>query len=153
MFADLPLFLPVTTTAGRVLFDAARGMAMLVSQDCVLDKQKQGESTVLRLSFVPVRPLSELAAPQQPLVRAMRLEPFEVMPIEGEQFYYAVLSETFYLPASYFQAQLRAFDGELRLVATRNDTRVGCLTEEGRSLLSRKQAAFWGRLVAPDIDN
>ncbi|WP_155770880.1 MULTISPECIES: hypothetical protein [Mycobacterium] len=129
---------------------------MLINHECALDKMnRRGDATIERLSFVRIRDVAATPDHRQQLLRsnATELQPLEAHylgHLAGLGESYVVLSDPYYVPASYFGIETRAFaglpDGEKRLAMTSHDTRFGRLTDQSLALFRRKWIAYWTRL-------
>jgi hypothetical protein len=133
------------------------GPALLVTHGCVLDKATgSGRSKIERLQFLPLLALSQQDGSRQALLRREQINPAEAMfvgpvPSIGDAF--CVLSEMYWLPATWFDPELISYEhpdaeeGSRYLTARRNGGRLGRLEDERVHLLHQKMRAFWTRFI------
>jgi hypothetical protein len=154
VFEQLPIFRCVVAGNG-IDIERTRdiGAAILLTEGCQLDKKSQGISTVETLSFAPIYALDESNIPDidhQKMLRSGQKKLYGVTYVsntsdggEGVAFF----RDTYGLPASYFDIQLKQFEddgkSELRAVAVSNDRRSGTLDADERDFMKWKLAAFW----------
>ena len=150
----LPL-LGAQEAGGEVSSTSNVGPALLLTHDCNLDKARPGSQVrIERLQFLPLADMSVLDRSRQGLLRKEELNPPEAFFVGqvGRIEAFVLLSEAFWLPASYFALRLEAFADHpeaepeaRRLVAGRHGNRLGQIEAHRRALLHQKIVAFWTR--------
>lgn len=162
LFMSVPI-VDVTMPLARTLSASfQRGPAMLVSQDCVLDKASRGRPTIERLAFIPVRRTDSLPSDRVAGLRAMDakprpecLQPFAAQYLgEIEQLgdTYVLMSDVFSLPVEYFDVALTNFglDAEgtpqVHLSVPGTFDRSMRLGPDDLDLFQHKYSIFWTRL-------
>lgn len=133
-----------------------RGPALLVSHSCAIDKKnRQGQSVLEYLSFLPLQAVSALAKDRQGNIRASagKLQPYSALylgevPEVGEA--YVPLGQPFTIPALLFQTELQEYGAEeagedagTMIRPTMNDTRVARLGPEDLRMFWRKWSVHW----------
>jgi len=156
LFADVPI-LQIQPTLLEPKPVIKRGLSVLVTYDCQLDKRtSRNAPKITWMQFAPVRPMADLAAADERVKRDLRngkLNFPEAVFIEesfiGEECV-MLLSELYSLPSSYFGIDIRETDGEFeagedrfRAFANQNAERVCTMTEAERTLLRAKMIVFW----------
>jgi hypothetical protein len=160
VFALLPCTVPRVDHAGQVQFLRREVSAVLLTEGCQLDKPEPGKPLaprIRRLQFAPLRPIEDLRAETQLLLRQHQINPPEAVyldEVDGEEVV-AFLGEAFWLPAGYFFLELQDFSGcegiggdTMRVVARRNASRLCGMSEAERLLLHDKMTVFWTSLRA-----
>ena len=157
MFERLPVVLAEVDLGGRVSASTEVSAALLVTHDCDLDKPqgKDGPPRIERVQFLPLRDLGQQDNDRQLSARRLAVAPAEVVYVGdvtgvGEAF--GVLSELYYLPASFFDLMLDSFpehpEAEVdarHLVARRHGNRLSRLDDVGVDLLRRKLSVWFTR--------
>jgi hypothetical protein len=160
VFSDVPLVV-ASYENGEVGFTATTGPALLISEDCQIDKRTSRAGKPKPANFfqlVPVRALSRNQLGSD-LVRRLldgdRNPPALVyLDDVGGNEALAVLSESFPLPSAYFELDVEDFTGDPRhdpndpdpvhVVARRPGLhRVAAMSEAERHLLQEKLAFYW----------
>lgn len=161
IFSSVPI-VRAGVEGGIAVQGLQRGPALLISNDCAIDKKSgPGRSTLEYLSFLPIQDVAALNRGRAAALRGQGadLQPYNALYL-GELSEigvgYADLAQPFTLPALLLRTELRDFTdaetgegGDRRIVATMHDTRVGTLSAASRIVLWRKWAIQWTRF---DLD-
>jgi len=152
----LPWCLAVES-GGAVEFVLDRGAALLLTDDCQLDKRtsRAAKPKVSRLQFAPLRDLAAMKLEDDTIrrLRAGEINPPEAMYIDlGDgQECVALLGEAYTIPASYFALECQDFTGHfeadiedpVHVVPRRADTRDLTMEPHELLLMQQKMALFW----------
>lgn len=127
-----------------------------------MDKaNSRGRPTIKRLHFLPLLAVDAQDPMRQSILRGNDLKPYESIYLGncgnlGELF--AILSELYYLPSTYFRPRLEEFaghpeaqQGDRYLVVTNADSRVGRLSSDQVEKLKDKTSAYWNRRLPPEV--
>jgi hypothetical protein len=160
VFASVPIF-HVYTDVGLTTVNVdgpSLVPALLITLGCQLDKRnRRGVSMVQYLHFLPIVALDIQNSNLQAILRREEINPAQAMYIGDVQEIGAAMvnvAETSRVPAAYFGPELRApadaaaAQGDMYLFATKNDTRIGCISKERQGILRSKLSAYWSRIVA-----
>ena len=162
IFAEVPWILSEIGSAG-VRADVEMGGALLVTQDCQLDKRRRDPGSgklipaVERLQFVPLRDLQDLEADIQRRVRGLEINPPRAVyvgrPDPQSDEFFGALDEVYDIPASYFRPSIQDCSAQVgiaasdsdpyRLIIDANDTRIGTLEQEAVDALHAKMVLYW----------
>jgi hypothetical protein len=143
------------TGGGGVRFVEQRGSALLLTDNCILDKRtsRRGEIRIGRLHFAPVRALGDLTLDPDSLrrLRGNELNPPEPIFLnlgdDGE--FIALIGETFSIPAPYFELEGTTDESDptdnhrVKIGRTDHDTRIWAMETHEHRLLQEKLAYFW----------
>ena len=136
------------------------GPALLLTHGCAMDKpdRETGGPRISHLQFAPLRALAACPPNVHADLRLRKPAPYELVYVgETEHWGEAVapLTETFHLPAWYFQLAFEQFgehseakqgDGPY-VVAMAHGERTGRMDSSDRSLMLEKMIRFWTRLA------
>lgn len=159
VFRSVPIVYP-RQVDDQIKFESRSGAALLLTENCQLDKigPGEGQPAIRRLVFAPIWPLTALATSMQRLLREHQVNPPEGVYLDDigvGQETTALLGEAYQLPASYFSVSIQDFHGTpglephaVRLVANRNADRLCSMTTAERLLLHDKMTVFWTRMRA-----
>lgn len=160
VFRSIPWVLSRLVGAEVEAYVAQDGGALLVTENCQMDKRIKSESGFVtrldRLQFAPLRLVEDIPNPDiRRRIRQLNPNPpdpvfvGDVLPDQGD--WYASLSEIYDLPAAFFGAVLRNHTGDVdledddpwRLVAAQHDTRAGTLPADRLHSMRQKMVIFW----------
>lgn len=159
VFAAVPI--PTSRLAnGRVEFGTrAEAPAVLLTDDCILDKRSNGHPSFKHLNFAPLWSLQEMRYDERKrsALRAGELNPADPVYLNLDGFVdsteepeaIALLSQTFWLPERYFdlhpmEDETDCTDGYRHKISRRRtDTRRCTMEPSERRLLQEKLAFFW----------
>ncbi|MGC2192648.1 MAG: hypothetical protein WA751_09975 [Candidatus Dormiibacterota bacterium] len=147
-----------------VVFGTQSGTALLVTDDCQMDKRtgRAQKPKITHLQFVPVRDLKSVRLEEDTVTRLRDgdLQPPGAIYLEltADLEGVAFLAESFPIPAQYFALESQDFSAEpgsdpadpFHVVPTQNDTRGLTMTAEERRLLQQKLAFYWSHAELPD---
>lgn len=148
---------------GKIVPQLRVGPAMLVTHDCDLDKATaSGKPKVERFSFVRLRSVEALPADRIGIIRTSpeKLQPYEaqylgVIPGIGES--YVLVSDPYFLPASYFGFELREYpdhpEPNRHLTITKNNSRIYRLSDPEIALFRAKWNIHWTRQAPPTTES
>jgi hypothetical protein len=160
IFADAPVMDVILVNTNELHVSLPMGPSVLLTHDCAMDKPtRSGQPRVERLQFARLRAIDSLPNELQRSLRGnqVKLAPYEALYVGnvadlGES--YILLSDPYYLPASYFALSFENYSnhpeaepGARYVTPQANDTRLGRLDEGQVELLRRKLIAFWARVT------
>jgi hypothetical protein len=138
---------------GKINYSMGEGPALLLNDDCILDKRQAGRPAINRLNFSPIRVMADqqYGDEKQRQLREYELNPVDpvyVLLPDGTEGI-ALLSETCAIPANYFRLesiQDESDAGDTYRVSIGRaavDTRICTMEPHERRLLQEKLALFW----------
>ena len=159
VFAEVPLPTSILKP-GSLTFGTGKGPALLLNDDCILDKRSAGNPQIKRLNFAPMRVMADQQYHEgkEASLRNGEVNPPDPVYVdlgaEGEAV--ALLSETFSLPAGYFglvasqDPSDQVDDYRLAIEKAYRDTRTHSMDPTEVRLLQEKLALFWtGAILEP----
>ncbi len=165
MFTDVPVLEASIGSDGALTFIPGRGSAVLLTDDCQLDKRTGSAKRpkVSRLQFAPLHDMesANLEADLRDRLLRGELNPPEMIYVSNigdDRQAVGLLGEAYPIPAVFFGLEIQNFAGHLysdpddpnHLVATRNDSRILTAEEGERRLLKQKLAFYWTHFKLPD---
>ena len=144
---------------GRVMHGTKDAPALLLTDDCILDKRSDANPAIKRLNLSPIWPMEDqkYSARKTAALRSGLVNPPDPIyvnlagyvatgePVEGV----AMLSETFAVPESYFGITAITDASDVvdsyrhAISRTRTDTRMCTMDQAEKRLLREKLALFW----------